>query len=105
MGVLLDAVVEGLNRLPETHLPKLPRMADFALWATAAEASFGLNEGTFLAAYQGNRMSSHELVIEADPLGGPRAEIYIPDIGVGTTVEFNFDFSGWTPMGTMSNVQ
>jgi hypothetical protein len=36
LGVLLDAVVEGLKRLPETHLPKLPRMADFALWATVA---------------------------------------------------------------------
>jgi hypothetical protein len=31
LGVLLDAVVEGLKRLPATHLPKLPRMADFAL--------------------------------------------------------------------------
>jgi hypothetical protein len=27
LGVLLDAVVVGLKRLPETHLPKLPRMA------------------------------------------------------------------------------
>ena len=34
LGALLDAVVEGLKRLPETRLPKLPRMADFALWAT-----------------------------------------------------------------------
>ena len=37
LGVLLDAVVEGLKRLPETRLAKLPRMADFALWATACE--------------------------------------------------------------------
>jgi hypothetical protein len=28
--VLLDAVVEGLKRLPETRLGHLPRMADFA---------------------------------------------------------------------------
>jgi hypothetical protein len=27
LGVLLDAVVDGLKRLPDTHLPKLPRMA------------------------------------------------------------------------------
>ena len=39
LGVLLDAVVEGLKRLPETHLPKLPRMAGFALWATACETA------------------------------------------------------------------
>jgi hypothetical protein len=34
LGVLLDAVMQGLRRLPETRLEKLPRMADFALWAT-----------------------------------------------------------------------
>src|ERR1700730_1732482 len=33
LGVLLDAVAQGLKRLPETRLEKLPRMADFALWA------------------------------------------------------------------------
>ena len=39
LGVLLDAVVVGLKRLPETRLEKLPRMADFALWATACETA------------------------------------------------------------------
>jgi hypothetical protein len=29
-------MVEGLKRLPDTYLPKLPRMADFALWANRA---------------------------------------------------------------------
>ena len=39
LGALLDAVVEGLRRLPETRPPKLPRMADFTLWATACETA------------------------------------------------------------------
>ena len=39
LGALLDAVVEGLKRLPETRLERLPRMADFALWATACETA------------------------------------------------------------------
>jgi len=39
LGVLLDAVVEGLKRLPEMRLEKLPRMGDFALWATACETA------------------------------------------------------------------
>ena len=30
---------EGLKRLPEIRLEKLPRMADFALWATACETA------------------------------------------------------------------
>jgi hypothetical protein len=57
LGVLLDAVVEGLKRLPETHLPKLPRMADFALWASACERLLW-PPGTFWAAYCGNRDAS-----------------------------------------------
>src|ERR1700731_1392649 len=39
LGVLLDAVVQGLKQLRETRLEKLPRMADFALWATACETA------------------------------------------------------------------
>lgn len=67
LGVLLDAVVEGLKRLPETRLPKLPRMADFALWATACETALWPT-GTFWAAYCGNRDDAVDGVIEADPI-------------------------------------
>jgi hypothetical protein len=67
LGVLLDAVVEGLKRLPETHLPRLPRMADFALWATACETALW-PDGTFWRAYCGNRDEAVEGVIEADPI-------------------------------------
>ena len=67
LGVLLDAVVEGLKRLPETHLPKLPRMADFALWATACETALWPT-GTFWSAYCGNRDQAVDGVIDADPI-------------------------------------
>ena len=67
LGVLLDAVVEGLKRLPETRLEKLPRMADFALWATACEAALWPT-GTFWSAYCGNRDEAVEGVIDADPI-------------------------------------
>jgi hypothetical protein len=67
LGVLLDAVVEGLKRLPETRLEKLPRMADFALWATACETALW-SAGTFWAAYCGNRDEAVEGVIDADPI-------------------------------------
>jgi len=65
--VLLDAVVEGLKRLPDTHLPKLPRMADFALWASACETAIW-PAGTFWSAYCGNRDEAVEGVIDADPV-------------------------------------
>jgi len=67
LGVLLDAVVEGLRRLPETRLEKLPRMADFALWATACESALWPAD-TFWSAYCGNRDEAIEGVIEADPI-------------------------------------
>ena len=67
LGVLLDAVVQGLRRLPETRLDKLPRMADFALWATACETALW-PAGAFWSAYCGNRDEAVEGVIDADPI-------------------------------------
>ena len=40
LGALLDAASHGLRALPEVRLEQLPRMADFALWATACEPVF-----------------------------------------------------------------
>jgi hypothetical protein len=68
LGALLDAVSLGLRRLSETRLERLPRMADFALWATACEGAVW-EEGTFWRAYAGNRDEAVDSVIEADPVG------------------------------------
>ena len=68
LGSLLDAVAEGLKRLPDTRLPKLPRMADFALWATACEVTPWADGTTFWSAYSGNMAGSVEAVIDADPI-------------------------------------
>src|SRR5262249_46634497 len=67
LGALLDAVVTGLNRLSETRLETLPRMADFALWAAACEPAFW-PAGTFEAAYRTNRDEAVDSVIDADPV-------------------------------------
>jgi hypothetical protein len=67
LGALLDAVVAGLKHLPHTRLEKLPRMADFAVWAAACETAFW-PAGTFLAAYSGNRDEAVESAIDADPI-------------------------------------
>jgi hypothetical protein len=53
--------------LPQTRLERLPRMADFALWAAACETAFW-PAGTFWTAYCGNRDEAVEDVIEADPV-------------------------------------
>ncbi|MFN2513394.1 MAG: hypothetical protein ABR568_18470 [Pyrinomonadaceae bacterium] len=68
LGCLLDAVSHALRNIDQVQLVQKPRMADFALWATAAEASFGFNPGTFLSALMGNRESANELALDASPI-------------------------------------
>ena len=67
-GALLDGVSGALRRLPDTKLDTLPRMADFALWATAAEYSLGWPHGAFMNAYTANRKGAIASSIEADPV-------------------------------------
>ena len=67
LGALLDAAVQGLKMLPDTTLERLPRMADFALWASACETAIW-PAGTFWSAYCGNRDEVVDNVIEADPV-------------------------------------
>lgn len=68
IGVLLDAIAHGLTMLPDTRLERLPRMADFAMWATACETAMW-PQGTFWTAYAGNRDDAVDNVIESDPVG------------------------------------
>ena len=68
LGALLSAVATGLTRLPSTKLDRLPRMADFALWVSAAEPALWPEPGAFLRAYTGNRADAREAALEASPL-------------------------------------
>jgi hypothetical protein len=67
LGALLDAAVRGLQALPAVRLASLPRMADFALWATACGRALW-PAGTFARAYDANRKAAVEGIIEADPV-------------------------------------
>lgn len=68
LGALFTAVSAALARLPETKLNRKPRMADFALWATAVEESLGFKKGAFMDAYGGNRAESIQETLDADPV-------------------------------------
>lgn len=65
-GALLDAVSAALRELPNTRLAEKPRLADFALWATAAESGLGWEPGAFMRAYSGNRMAAVEISLDQD---------------------------------------
>ena len=68
LGVLLGALATGLKQLAATCLPEKPRMADFAVWATACETAFW-PAGTFMAAYIDNLREVVDTVIDADAVG------------------------------------
>jgi hypothetical protein len=64
-----------LRAIDSTTISQLPRMADFTLWATAAEPALGCPPGAFLAAYERNCGQGHELAIEANIISTPLLEI------------------------------
>lgn len=65
---LLDAVSGAISAVESVRLEGMPRMADFAVWATAAESALGWEPGAFMAAYAGNRAEAAETALEADPV-------------------------------------
>jgi Bifunctional DNA primase/polymerase, N-terminal/Primase C terminal 1 (PriCT-1) len=71
LGALLDAVSCALRELPNVKLRKLPRMADFALWVSAAESSLGWEPGAFIKAYEANRTDANNVALDASLLSGP----------------------------------
>jgi hypothetical protein len=68
LGSLLTALSTALRNLPHVRLDRLPRMADFARFAVAAEPALGCAPGAFLSAYTRNRTAANELALEASPI-------------------------------------
>jgi hypothetical protein len=68
LGALLDAVCCALANLDRVQIDDLPRMADFARWATAAEPALGLESGSVLRAYTENLAGAATVALEASPV-------------------------------------
>jgi hypothetical protein len=68
LASLFDAVSGALRSVEDVRLEGMPRMADFALWATAAEEFLGWDTGTFMTAYSGNRQEATDSALDADPV-------------------------------------
>jgi len=67
-GALCSALVVALANIESVKFPYLPRMADFAAWASAAETAFGWAPGTFMREYENNQRSLVQIALEADPV-------------------------------------
>ena len=87
LGAILTAVAGALRELPQVRLPRRPRMADFAEWATAMERALGWPDGTFQSAYEKNlALGSHE-VLTASPLASAVLELASRGAWEGTPSE------------------
>lgn len=107
LGALLDVVSQGLRTLPSVQLERLPRMADFALWACAAADACGWTAQDFLDAYQGVREAAYDLTLEASPVA-PLVRELLAQHGQweGTASEFltaleRLAAGGRAPQGTL----
>src|SRR6516164_9988771 len=64
----------GVRMPPHVRLKRLPRIADFALWATACESAFP-PAGTLETAYHNTRRDAIENIVEADPVAAHVREL------------------------------
>jgi hypothetical protein len=69
LGALLTALGQTLAELPHTKPDKLPRMADYALFAIASEKALGLESDEFMSVFDDSREKSRQVVIESSPVG------------------------------------
>lgn len=70
LGALLEGVCCALRYIDAVTLTDRPRMADFALWVSAAEPGLGWRRGAFARAYGDNRSEGDHVAIAASPIGG-----------------------------------
>jgi len=87
---ILDALVEALRNIDSVHLSSLPRMADFALWVTAAEPALPWECGKFLAAYTQNRAEIVEAAVDGDSVASAVRrffESYVGPVWQGSATE------------------
>ncbi len=82
LGALLDDVAGALRAQAGVKLKALPRMADFAVWAVAAERGAG-EAARFLAAYQADRAAGQLSAIEDSLVGRALEQHLVPTLDAG----------------------
>jgi hypothetical protein len=67
-GALLSGISAALRNVDDVHLERKPRMADFAVRATAMEDAFGWESGSFVEVYAANRQQASETLLANEPI-------------------------------------
>ncbi|MBT9260210.1 MAG: hypothetical protein KM310_10765 [Clostridiales bacterium] len=98
LGALLDAVAAALRNRDTVRLERLPRMADFAVWVTAAEEALPWPAGGFMEAYAGNRAEAVEAALEADAVAAAvRSFMESRETWEGTATELLNELEAYAP--------
>jgi hypothetical protein len=97
LGALSDRVSAGLRGLPTTQLDRLPRMADFALFAVACERGSDEPE-RFVSAYTENQCSAHAQALDASPIAAALVRLMADrDQWQGTGTELCAELARFAP--------
>jgi putative DNA primase/helicase len=103
LGALLDAVSRALRDIGTVKLLRVPRMADFTKWITAAETALGWEPGAFVDAYSENRRDATETTFEADAVATAiwkMLSLKHLDGFNGTATELLSEINEWATEGT-----
>ncbi len=71
LGALLDALAGAIRHREQVELPRLPRMADFAVLAEAVGRGLGWSAEAFLDAYELNRDEQNSAALDSSTLYEP----------------------------------
>lgn len=83
LGALCDGVSQAIRDRGSVKLDSLPRMADAALWVTAAEPE----RGTFVKAYSEARQTGIEDAVESDPVAAGICRLVAKGAWLGSSQE------------------
>ena len=83
LGALLDATRSAFSLFESTKLKRLPRMADFVIWVTAAEEALGWRLGSFERVYRENQRAANDLTLE-EPIADALLKLDLPWKGTAT---------------------
>ncbi len=88
LGALLDALAEGLARLPTLRPLNLPRLADASAFAVACESAVALPPGWVARAIAGSREDAAASILEGDPVAAAVVALVGAEGGfVGTSAQ------------------
>lgn len=100
LGGLFEAVSSAIRNQDNVSFDRLPRMADFAIWAAAAEKECQWTEGiSFMDSYHGNRSAAIEMAVDADLVSDAVMKLMVLENGTwkGSSVELLENLSELMP--------